>query len=144
VYAFGPQGFRKPVALRKTAEATYTGQVHAGNLQGLFRIRPLNETRAFPETGLYREEDELAVWGNNEALLRHVSEFTGGRFNPTPQQVFDTGGRSIPASVRLWPLLLAVAIVLNLAELIMRKWGAVAESLGLAGAPLPRGRGSVA
>jgi hypothetical protein len=73
-----------------------------------------------------------------------VSEFTGGRFNPTPQQVFDTGGRSIPACVRLWPLLLAVAIVLNLAELIMRKWGAVAESLGLTGGPLPRGRGSVA
>ena len=35
--------------------------------------------------------------------------------------VFDAGGRSIPSMMELWPGLLALAVALNLAELIMRK-----------------------
>jgi uncharacterized membrane protein len=131
IFALGPEGFRKPVPVRKVAEGTYAGEVPIQNRQGLFRIRPVEETRAFPETGLYLQEDELSTYGNNVPLLRHVAEFTGGRFNPQPQDVFDTGGRSIPSTLRLWPALLALAIALNLAELIMRKWSTVAEVLRL-------------
>ncbi len=54
IYVFGPDGFRKPVPVRKTAEGVYSGQLPVGNLQGLFRIRPLEESRTFPETGIYR------------------------------------------------------------------------------------------
>jgi len=36
--------------------------------------------------------------------------------------VFDAGGRSIRSTMELWPGLLALAIALNLAELILRKW----------------------
>ena len=128
IYALGPEGFRKPLPVQKVAEGVYSGAVAVGGLQGLFRIRPLTETRAFPETGFYREEEELTSYGNNEALLRHVSEFTGGRFNPQPGAVFDTGGRSIPSSVNLWPILLAIAIGLNLTELVMRKWPAIMDT----------------
>ena len=131
IFALGPDGFRKPVPVRKVAEGVYSGEVPLENPQGLFRIRPVEESRVFPETGLYLQEDELRTYGNNEPLLRHVAEFTGGRFNPRPADVFDTGGRSIPSSLRLWPALLALAIALNLAELIMRKWSTVAEVLGL-------------
>ena len=129
MYVFGPDGFRKPILVRKTAEGVYSGQLPIGNLQGLFRIRPLEDSRAFPETGIYREEDELKDYGHDEPLLRHVAAFTGGRFDPSPSQVFDTGGRSLAGMVRLWPFLLGLAVLFTLAELILRKWPSIKPQL---------------
>ena len=37
----------------------------------------------------------MLEYGNNEQLLRQIAAATGGRFNPSPQAVFDAGGRSI-------------------------------------------------
>jgi Ca-activated chloride channel homolog len=104
--------------------------VPIGQNQGLFRVRPLDDSAAFPEVGFYRPEDELLDYGNNEQLLRQVASATGGRFQPTPRQVFDSGGRSTSATMDLWPLFLALAILLNLAELIMRKSKGLLESIG--------------
>jgi uncharacterized membrane protein/uncharacterized protein YegL len=122
VYAFGPGGFQRPVPITKVGEGFYQGRLHIGERQGLYRVRPLAESHAFPEVGLYRQEDELNDWGSDEFLLRKVAEFTGGRFNPAVKQVFDPAGRSVASTVRLWPGLLALALALNLAEVILRKW----------------------
>lgn len=121
VFVLGPNGFRHPVPVVKLAEKSYRGRIHIGDLQGLFRVRPLEDSRAFPEIGFYQPEQELLEYGSNQALLRSVSNYTGGRFNPEPKQVFDSGGRSEQSTMRLWPLLLGLAIALNLAELLMRK-----------------------
>jgi Ca-activated chloride channel family protein len=121
IYVLGPNGFRHPVPVTKLAAKSYRGTIHIGDLQGLFRIRPLEESRAFPEVGFYQPEQELLDYGSNQFLLRSVAQFTGGRFNPAPKQVFDSGGRSQSSTLRLWPALLAIAIALNLAELLMRK-----------------------
>jgi Ca-activated chloride channel homolog len=128
IFVLGPNGFRKPVPVLKVAEGAWRGAVPIGNMQGLFRVRPLEESRLFPETGLYRDEQELQQYGANEALLRRVSAYTGGRFSPTPQQVFDASGRSIPGTMTLWPGLLAAAIALNLIELVIRKWRGIVET----------------
>ena len=45
---------------------------------------------------------------------------------------FDAAGRSIPANMELWPGLLALALALNLLELVMRKWKGLLEALHLA------------
>ena len=45
--------------MRKVAEGQYRGTVHIGAMQGLFRIRPVEDSRFFPETGFYRPEEEL-------------------------------------------------------------------------------------
>jgi Ca-activated chloride channel family protein len=84
-------------------------------------VRPLAESRAFPEIGLYREEEEMSDYGSNDFVLRQISAATGGRYNPNPKDVFDPAGRSIPSMMELWPGLLALAVGLNLVELIMRK-----------------------
>ena len=128
IFVFGPNGFQRPVPVTKLGDKSYRGKLHIGQLQGLFRIRPLEESRAFPEVGYYRQEQEMLDYGSNQFLLRSISEFTRGRFNPAPKQVFDAGGRSQASSLRLWPGLLALAIALNLAELIMRKGRAVLDS----------------
>jgi Mg-chelatase subunit ChlD len=129
IYIFGPNGFRHPVPLTELADKTYRGRIHIGQLQGLFRIRPLEESRAFPEVGYYRQEQEMLDYGSNQFLLRSISEFTGGRFNPAPKQVFDAARRSESSTLRLWPGLLALAIALNLTELILRKGKAMMDAI---------------
>jgi len=130
IYVIGAEGFRQPVEVRKVSHGVYRGQVAIGNRQGLFRVRPLEDSRSFPEIGLYRQQDELADHGSNEPLLRQLAAFTGGRFQPTPRQVFDAGGRAVPTSMRLWPGLLALAIALSVTELLLRKWKGIAEWIG--------------
>jgi Ca-activated chloride channel homolog len=129
VYAFGPDGYRAPLSVAKVAAGHYRGRLNVGQNQGLFRVRPVADSRAFPEVGFYREEEELREYGANEQLLRQIAEATGGRFNPSPGQVFDPGGRAIRSSMELWPGLLAFAILLNLTELILRKGKGVLEAL---------------
>ena len=131
IYAFGPNGFQAPLQVAKVAAGHYRGHLAIGPNQGLFRVRPLADSLAFPEVGFYRQEDEMLEYGNNQALLRQIAAATGGHFNPTPRAVFDDGGRSIETVMDLWPELLALAILLNLAELVLRKWKGILEALGL-------------
>jgi len=125
IFAFGPDGFQQPVEVKKIATGTFRGRLPIGARQGLFRVRPVEDSRAFPEAGLYRPEAELEDFGSNEALLKQVAAFTGGRFQPRPEDVFTAGRRSIPSVLNLWPTFLALAVALSLAELVMRKWKGV-------------------
>jgi Ca-activated chloride channel family protein len=129
LYVIGPGDFRKPLDLARVAPDTYRGRLRIGSIEGLFRVRPLNESRSFPEVGLYRQESELSDYGSNDALLKSISQSTGGRFNPSTKQLFDNGGKYIDSTMRLWPGLLAIALLLNLIELAMRKWRGIIESL---------------
>jgi uncharacterized membrane protein len=125
IFVFGPDGFREPIDVKKVAAGSFRGRIQIGSREGLFRVRPLEESQAFPEAGLYRPETELADYGANDTLLKQVSEFTGGQFQPSPKAVFNAGNRSIASTMDLWPGFLALAIVLNLVELILRKWKGV-------------------
>ena len=129
IFAFGPDGFQQPLKVTKMAAGYYRARLPIGQQQGLFRVRPLAESRAFPEVGFYRQEDELREYGANTVLLEQLARGTGGRFNPDPASVFDAGGRAIESTMALWPLLLALAIVLNLVEIVLRKWKGMMESL---------------
>lgn len=129
IFILGPDGFRKALPIRKIAAGTYQGRTPAGEREGLFRIRSLEDSAAFPEIGFYRTEQELNEYGSNETLLRQVAEFTGGRWQPAVDNVFDTGGRAVASTLRLWPGLIALAILLNLAELGHRKWRGILEFL---------------
>ena len=50
-----------------------------------------------------------------------IAAATGGRSNPAPEELFVSDGRTIERWMDLWPLLLVLAIVLNLVELLARK-----------------------
>ncbi len=125
LFVFGADGFRQPLEMTKVAQGAWRGSLEIGDRTGLFRVRPLEETPLFPETGIYLEEKELADYGSDERLLKAVAAFTGGRFRPSPEEVFDAGGRAIPAEMPLWPWFLALAVLLNLAELTLRKMRAL-------------------
>jgi hypothetical protein len=131
IFVLGPNSFQAPLKVTKVAAGHYRGKLAIGSSQGLFRVRPVEDSRAFPEVGFYRQEDEMQEYGNNVGLLKQIASATGGRFNPAPRQVFDAGGRGISTTMDLWPALLAFAIALNLAELVMRKWKGLLEAVGL-------------
>ena len=130
IFALGPNAFRAPLKVNKIAAGHYRASLNIGQNQGLFRVRPLEDSPAFPEVGFYRQEDEMVEYGNNEALLKEIASATGGHFRPDARQVFDAGGRSIAATMQLWPALLGLALLLNLAELVLRKSKGLLESLG--------------
>ena len=132
IFVLGPDGFHAPLKMGKVAAGHYRGRLGIGQNQGLFRVRPLADSRAFPEVGFYRQEDEMREYGNNEPLLRQIAASTGGRFGVKPGDAFDAAGRSIPANMELWPGLLALGLGLNLLELVMRKWKGLLEALHLA------------
>ena len=135
IFVFGPNDFHAPMKIGKVAAGHYRGRLRIGQNQGLFRVRPLADSRAFPEVGFYRQEDEMQEFGNNSQLLRQIAASTGGRFGVRGRDVFDAAGRSIPTTMELWPGLLALALLLNLIELILRKWKGLLEALHLAPAP---------
>jgi uncharacterized membrane protein len=132
IFVFGAAGFQAPLKVGKVAAGHYRGRLEIGQNQGLFRVRPLEDSRAFPEVGFYRQEDEMQEYGNNEGLLRQIAASTGGRFGVRPADVYEAAGRNIPATMELWPGLLGLAVVLNLLELAMRKWKGLLEALHLA------------
>jgi hypothetical protein len=88
----------------------------------------VNDSSAFPEIGLYRQQQERRDFGANVALLQQISALTGGRYNPPPATVFNAGGRSLYATWQLWPACLALAIGLSIAELLARKWKGLIQS----------------
>ena len=120
IFALGPEGYRQ-VSVPKPLEGGYEARFPAAGHFGLFRIRPESRSRAFPEAAHYRENTELTRFGSDEALLRTIAVATGGRVNPPPEELFSTGGRSVQRWMDLWPLLLALAILLNLVEVAARK-----------------------
>jgi hypothetical protein len=121
LYVLGPDGYRRALRPEKLAPGLFRATALIGERRGLFRVRPLEESRAFPEIGLYLPEPELTEYGENPALLRQLAEYTAGRFQPDPRRVFDPAGRWIPATLRLWPGLLTLALVLNFGEVLLRR-----------------------
>ncbi len=131
IYVLGPNGFEKPIEVYRVESRVYQGRLHVGHTSGLFRIRPVGESNTFPEIGLYRPQEELQDYGSNEWLLNQIASLTGGRFNPSSAAIFDARGRSLSTIWQLWPMLLGLAIALNIAELIARKWSGLRESFRL-------------
>jgi Ca-activated chloride channel homolog len=121
LYALGPDGFQRTITAERAGDGYYRARVPIGARQGLFRVRPLEESRAFPEAGLYLPEPELSTFGNNPQLLAQIAAYTGGQVNPEPRDIFNPGGRTVPASLRLWPGLIGLALLLNFLELAWRK-----------------------
>ncbi len=120
IYVIGPSEFQKVVSLEQQATGAYEARVAVGESYGLFRIRPSSALEHFPEVAYYRQNAELNEYGSNPDLLRKIAAWTGGQFNPEPEEIF-AGARAIPSSMDLWPGLLALAVLVNLIELFARK-----------------------
>jgi Ca-activated chloride channel family protein len=58
----------------------------------------------------------------NEPLLHALADVSGGKYNATPAQVFAVeNGESVAVRKRLWPWLVAIALVLFIADVALRR-----------------------
>tara|TARA_Y100000588_G_scaffold378544_1_gene459205 strand:+ start:3773 stop:6235 length:2463 start_codon:yes stop_codon:yes gene_type:complete len=120
LYVLGPDNFRHVTQIEQVTRDMYEARIPIGTKQGLFRIRPSSNIDLFPETAFYRGSAEDNEYGSNPELLRKISSWTGGQFNPLPEEVFKPG-RAISATMALWPVFLLLAMLLNIFELVSRK-----------------------
>lgn len=119
--AVGPGGYRASAELERASAGLLEARFDPGQADGLFRFRTSGSDSTLPETALLRRNEELDRFGSNPGLLRAAADATGGRFNPAPEDVFRSDGRSVIDRLELWPALLALALLLNLLELLARK-----------------------
>jgi Ca-activated chloride channel family protein len=120
LYVLGPDSFRHVAKIEHVAHGAYEARIPVGAKQGLFRIRPSSDIELFPETAFYRGSAEDNQYGSNPELLRKISAWTGGQFNPSPEDVFKSG-QVISETMVLWPAFLSLAVLLNILELVTRK-----------------------
>ncbi len=48
IFVFGPDGFQRPIAVKKVAAGTFRGRLQIGAREGLFRVRPQVESSRVP------------------------------------------------------------------------------------------------
>jgi len=117
----GPDGFRQAIPLAAMAAGVWEARLSPGERYGLFRFRPERDIEFFPETAFYRQNLELERFGNDVELLRGIAAATGGRFDPTPAEIFRPSAEPIETTWDLWPWALALGLLLALVELLGRK-----------------------
>jgi hypothetical protein len=74
-----------------------------------------------PEVGFYRDVDELKPQPVNLALLGEISRITGGRMNPSMEQILNDQGSLVRQPIALWPYFVMLALALNFVELAFRR-----------------------
>ena len=117
----GPDGFRQAVPIEPVTAGVWEARLKTGERYGLFRFRPERELERFPETAFLRQNLELERHGSDAELLRAIAAATGGRFEPTTAEIFRPGADAVESTWVLWPWALALALLLNVAELLGRK-----------------------
>lgn len=117
----GPNGFRATAQVERVSAGVYECRAAIGDRFGLFRIRSAEPVDGFPESGLYRQNEELTTYGSDADLLRRIAAATGGLFNPTPEQTAAANPPAVRTQFDLWPWLLLLGLMLNLTEVAGRK-----------------------
>ena len=132
--------------------ADVTGEVMVRDPQGRQKTLPLNRTApghfegwwAAPEKGGYHAQlvfkqrgevvdrqslsasvgypDEFLLLPPDEAKLRTIAARTGGIYNPTPADILRDDHRTASLERELWPWLIALALLLFVADVAARRW----------------------
>jgi uncharacterized membrane protein len=103
----GPGNYETRLALRQNGTYTFraTGSDTAGPLRSLEYSYPAEYHFYPPDT----------------RKLRAISEATGGAFEPGGHEIFDARGESAEYPLSLWPWLCAAALILYLADILLRR-----------------------
>ncbi len=117
----GPNGFRAVAPVERVSAGVYECRASIGGRFGLFRLRAAEAVAGFPEAGFYRANEELTTYGADPELLRRIASATGGIFNATPEQIAAAPAPAVRTQFDLWPWLLILGLLLNLAEVAGRK-----------------------
>jgi len=127
----------RTLPLEQTAPGHYEARIPADQ-GGLYRIVSGTSELVLPEAGFYRESEETKPQAVNTPLLAEVSRVTGGRMHPSIDQLLNDRGAQVRERQVLWPYWLILALVLNFAEVALRKGFFERLASWLRRHPLPR------
>jgi len=115
-----PDGATSELHLAETAPGHYEARIPAAQ-RGLYRVASSDPQLSLPEVGFYHDVDELKPQPVNLALLGEISRVTGGRVNPSIDQLLDDRGSLVEERASLWPYLVILALALNFVEVAFRR-----------------------
>lgn len=135
-----PQIGQKKIELKQTAPGRYVAEFDTPT-PGAYHLQLTQKTVG--GTTLHQQTrglivgypDELRLYPTNNELLKTLAESTGGRFDPTPEELFaptepqgSQSSGSLPSTVRtvqrmtpLWPYLVTAALLLFVADVALRR-----------------------
>jgi Ca-activated chloride channel homolog len=113
-------GAPRALPLEETSPGHYEARIPADQ-GGLYHIVSGNSELLLPEAGFYRESDETKPQAVDTPLLAEISRVTGGRMRPSIEQLLNTKGATVRERQALWPYWLVLALLLNFAEVALRK-----------------------
>lgn len=89
---------------------------------GSYVFRASSDALAGPSRMIaYSYPEEYHFYPTDADRLRRISESTGGKYQATPDDVFDTSGESVSVYTPLWPWLAASALVLFVLDVLLRR-----------------------
>jgi len=92
------------------------------NQDGTYVFRTVGESAGGASRTLeYSYPDEYHFYPPNFEVLRDLSAGTGGVYQAAGPEIFDAGGETVSVHTRLWPLLAALALMLYLLDVFLRR-----------------------
>jgi uncharacterized membrane protein len=105
----GSGSYETKLALQPDASAPYRFELAGAGLAPQSR------------TLFYADPDEYRLYPANATLLRALSDLTGGKYRPEPDEIFADYGDRTSMPTPLWPYLAALALLLYLLDIAIRR-----------------------
>ncbi len=142
VTVIDPQLGQRKLEMKQTAPGRYVAEFETP-ASGAYHMNLSQKTAG--DTLLHQQTrglivgypDELRLRPTNEELLKSLAAATGGRFNPSPEELFTEPSsasaspglgttnaiapRTVPRSTPLWPYLVSAAILLFVLDVALRR-----------------------
>ena len=108
------------IEVRQSGPGTYEAR-YPIDQDGSFVFRLIGDEAGVSRILPYSYPEEYHFYPADVDLLREVSESTGGRFGADESEIFSTGSATVTAPTPIWPYLAAMALLLYLSELYLRR-----------------------
>jgi uncharacterized membrane protein/Mg-chelatase subunit ChlD len=90
--------------------------------KGSYLFRAVSEQGAGPSRVLaYSYPEEYHFYPPNTDALRTLSSETGGKFQPSAEDIFNSNGESTAIPTPLWPWLAVIALLMYVADVFLRR-----------------------
>ena len=120
-----PEGDSRQVPLEQWRPGGYKGDFDVDDFgEYSFRVKG-KETQTIKGEGIGRvflsPPTEFISQSPNTELLKTIAQLTGGRYNPSLDQIFEIPEQTFPRKLPLWPYLLWAALGLFLLSILVRR-----------------------
>ena len=121
VRVVGPDQSISDVAVHQVGPGAYEAK-YPLTKKGAYLFRAVGaESGGRSRVIAYSYPDEYHFYPPNTELLRSISNETKGRFQPRTEDIFEANGETTALPTPLWPYLTALALMLYLTDVLLRR-----------------------